>query len=517
VAAPQLAQDRQGTGRLDALGHHPEPEALGEREDAPDQRDAASCRGVLQRHDEGPVDLQLADREPLQVGEAGVAGPEVVERQPDTQRGEGVQHGQGPHRVAHDGGLGDLEHQPVRPDARLSQRGAHPVRQGRVVEAAGGQVDGHDEVQAGGLPPGGLLQRGGQHEVGQPVDQAGGLGDRHEHRRRDRPEEWVVPAGERLHPGHPSCGEVELGLVGDGETVLVERPVEVAEQGEPLGPAAVHGPFVDRHQPPVGARRGQRGVGAPEQLGGVRADRAFRRGGHAHPGAHADDGVGQGDGLGRGGPQQLGQLHRPARTDRRDRDGEVLAGQPGDRGPGQLQPAQPTGDLVEHLVADRVAEGVVHLAEPVDQHDEDRRLRLDLAAGLARPGRRARRAEVELERGHEHVPGGQARQAVVRRLPAQPVDQLAVAQPDHQVAGQHPGQLHVVGPEAAGPSAQPVGDDHQAVPAEADQVHHQGLPGAERLPATAAARGRSWWRGPVPRCRAAAGPAAAGRRRGGAC
>jgi hypothetical protein len=39
-----------------------------------------------QRRDEGTVDLEDVDREPLQIGERGIAGAELVEQQPDAER-----------------------------------------------------------------------------------------------------------------------------------------------------------------------------------------------------------------------------------------------------------------------------------------------------------------------------------------------------------------------------------------------------------------------------------------------
>ena len=65
------------------------------------------------------------------------------------------------------------------------------------------------------------------------------------------------------------------------------------------------------------------------------------------------------------------------------------------------------------------------------------------------------------------------------RLPPQPVDELGVAHPHHQVAGQGGGEVDVVGPEAAGPGA--VGEDEDAVAARAGQVDHEGLAGPERV------------------------------------
>ena len=77
---------------LDALGDDLQPEAPGQADDGGDQRRAARVR-VDQRIDERLVDLEHVDGEALQMAERGVAGPEVVDGDPDAQLpelGEGL-------------------------------------------------------------------------------------------------------------------------------------------------------------------------------------------------------------------------------------------------------------------------------------------------------------------------------------------------------------------------------------------------------------------------------------------
>ena len=100
---------------LDALGDDPQPERLAERDDRMGERPLVGA--PVGRHDEVPGDLQDVDREPAQVAERRVAGPEVVDRDPDAAVAERLELG--------DRRLGVLEHRRSR-SAR-----------GRAVTAAG--------------------------------------------------------------------------------------------------------------------------------------------------------------------------------------------------------------------------------------------------------------------------------------------------------------------------------------------------------------------------------------------
>ena len=68
---------------LDALGDRLDRERLAELHEGVDQRLALLV--VLRAQDERPVDLQRVDGEPLQVSQRGVAGAEVVDRDPHAE------------------------------------------------------------------------------------------------------------------------------------------------------------------------------------------------------------------------------------------------------------------------------------------------------------------------------------------------------------------------------------------------------------------------------------------------
>ena len=78
AVAAELAQAGELGLVLDALGDRAQAEAAAELDERLDQR-VALVR-ARRRGDERAVDLQRVDRQLLQVGERGVAGAEVVDR-----------------------------------------------------------------------------------------------------------------------------------------------------------------------------------------------------------------------------------------------------------------------------------------------------------------------------------------------------------------------------------------------------------------------------------------------------
>src|SRR3954468_7115451 len=82
--APERQQRVELPTRLDALRHDRQAQCVTEAHHRGDDR------GVLaldaEAGYEGEIDLYRAEREPLEVAERRVAGAEIVDRQPDTQR-----------------------------------------------------------------------------------------------------------------------------------------------------------------------------------------------------------------------------------------------------------------------------------------------------------------------------------------------------------------------------------------------------------------------------------------------
>src|SRR3954447_10932408 len=75
----ELAQEIQRRLVLDPLGDGPLAEAGGQRDDPGDH--GARSRGLAQVAHELHVDLEIPDRQVLEIGEGRIAGAEVIERE----------------------------------------------------------------------------------------------------------------------------------------------------------------------------------------------------------------------------------------------------------------------------------------------------------------------------------------------------------------------------------------------------------------------------------------------------
>src|SRR5882762_10484653 len=105
--------------RFHALSHDLEFEAVREADDR--ERDHGVLRVGGDVANEGVVDLERIDRETLQVCEARVARPEIVHRDPHTRVLQPAKRARSALRIAHQQGLGELELDERRIDARFPQ------------------------------------------------------------------------------------------------------------------------------------------------------------------------------------------------------------------------------------------------------------------------------------------------------------------------------------------------------------------------------------------------------------
>ena len=93
---PASRTSRRCSGGLHALGHRPDAQGAGERHDRGQDRAGVTGGHPLGGGEQGPVDLQRADRQRQQLGQRGPAGAEVVDRHPHAHA---AQHGAaGPRR-----------------------------------------------------------------------------------------------------------------------------------------------------------------------------------------------------------------------------------------------------------------------------------------------------------------------------------------------------------------------------------------------------------------------------------
>src|SRR5471030_93119 len=369
VAAGTL-QEGQLFERLDAFGDHLVLELLGDADDG--AGDGAVVGVAGNAGGERAVDLQRVDREALQVGQAGITGAEVVQRQGHAQRRDAVHDADHAVDVVHQRAFGDFQFQPCGLEAVALQRGGHAQRQ-RRGEFARRDVDGQaDRRQAGQLPR--LRLRAGflQHPLADLHHQPGGLGQRDEFGRRHQAALGMQPAHQRLGADDLAAADAELGLVVQQQLAVAERVAQPGFDAHAFLHALVHVLAVEGDvvvlavAALLGAEHGD--VGQPQQRFGVAA--ILRVDADADAAADPQIVAVDQEGLGQRG-QQLVRHHARlvVLADVEQADGEFVAAQPRH----QVLVAQHRAEAARHVaqqrVADLAAQGVVDQLETV-QVDE---------------------------------------------------------------------------------------------------------------------------------------------------
>ena len=186
VALRLLAAELEGplelARGLDALGHRRDAQRPG---DGHHRADQARVRAVLvEAVHEAAVDLDLVDRQLLEVGERRVPGAEVVDGHPDTARAQGGEHLGDEVHVLHHGRLGQLDAQrrgrragggeSVRPmwSITRSSRSCRADRLTDIVSSWPSPISARRRAR--------VAQASVDHPVAELDDQAGVLGDRDE-------------------------------------------------------------------------------------------------------------------------------------------------------------------------------------------------------------------------------------------------------------------------------------------------------------------------------------------------
>ena len=216
------AQLHQLRGLLDAFCRRLDVERVGELGDRAD--DGARAVAGQQVLDEAAVDLELVEREALQIAERRIAGAEIVERDADAERAQRVEQPQRRLAAFEEDRFGDLDLEPVRREPAVGKR-----EQDGFVELAAVELHRRDvDRDADMLGPARRLRAGfAEHPGADRHDQPGILGDRDELGRRNQPARRVVPADQRLERADAIVLEVEQRLVEQFELAALEREAEV--------------------------------------------------------------------------------------------------------------------------------------------------------------------------------------------------------------------------------------------------------------------------------------------------
>ena len=250
---------------LDAFGDGADADGVGQLHAAGHDGRVAAVRA--ESGDEGAVDLELVDGKALEVGEAGIAGAEVVDRQAHAECLKGGEGGQCSVGIVHERRLGDLQGQRCRVQAVPGEGGGDHAQEFGIGELAGGQVHRHLQRQAiDVLPSGGLGDGFVQYPGAQLPDQPGLLGHLDKLSRRQQSSNGMRPAHQRLHAGRTPGAQVHPRLVVQPQFTGVDTAPQLTEQQQPVrcgigGGRVVQLPAVA----PAGLGPVHRDVGVPQQ------------------------------------------------------------------------------------------------------------------------------------------------------------------------------------------------------------------------------------------------------------
>ena len=369
---------------LDAFGDHLQPQRPPHVDDRAHDRAVALVAG--QALDEATIDLQLPDRDPLQVGQARIAGAEVVDRQPHAEPGQRLQPRQRFLRILDQDRFGQLQVERVGRQARLAQQPGHAVDEVGSVEQQRRDVDRDHQAQPVGVPLCGLAHRLAEHPLADRDDEAALFGHRNELGRRHLAQLRVVPAQQRLGADHAAARQIDLRLVVQPQAPQRQRLAHRVVDTHP-GPQvdvlvrlveAVAGPAAFLHAVHRLVGVAQQGV---HRVAVVRVERDADAARHGETQAPMHERARHGldhalrDGLGAGHVGLVKEHH------------ELVAAEPGHGVDLAHAGGDALGHVDQHLVADPVAERVVDVLEAVEVEEQHRERRaVALRHGQREPG-----------------------------------------------------------------------------------------------------------------------------------
>ena len=207
--------DQEAFGRLvlDAFGDDLQPQRVGHPDHRPYQRGRSP--GFVELAQEHLVDLQLVHRKLAQVGEGGVARPEIVDRLSDAHAAkfEGGAHQE--LRLIGERRLGEFDHHPVGGDAAAGEQLREHRQRLRIDQVTRREVHRAAQVEPLVAQLRGRREEPAQHQFAQRLDQPRLLGERNEvaggHHRAVRTD----PARKRLCAGELAGAQAELRLEPD--------------------------------------------------------------------------------------------------------------------------------------------------------------------------------------------------------------------------------------------------------------------------------------------------------------
>ena len=336
---------------------------------------------------EALVDLELVHGQALEVGQRGVAGAEVVQREGHAHVAAGHHDLGDAGQVAQSAGLQHLQLQVAVLHLGVGgQAGAQALHEIGLLQLARTQVDADRQVQAGGAPGVHLLQGGLHHPLADVERQRVVLDDGQEAAGRQQAAVRVLPADQRFGPDDLARAHVHLGLVVQHELVVEQGVADVLDALV----VAAHAAVLLGIEDVAAVLAGQLGlvhglVGLAQQLVGIDLF-GLRVGGQAQAGRDLQRQLADGHGLGGGGQHAVdhGQglfgvaevLHH---------GDELIAPDARQRVALAQGVADARGQCHQQLVTGFVAVAVVHRLEAVEvevEHGQPQPAPLGLGHGL---------------------------------------------------------------------------------------------------------------------------------------
>ena len=361
----QRAHGVQFILRLDPFGGRIHLQGIGQADNRRDDRGVPAF-GAGHAANEALVDLDLVERRVLQIAERGIAGPEVVEREPHAQQLQLREHVRRGIFIAQEDRLGQFQFQPLGLQAGMGQRLGDHRGKARIAELRGRHVDRHPHAARPGRRFGaGPLE----HPIAQRADQVGFLGNRNEHPRRDFAQFGMSPARQGLQRHHLVALGIDDRLIDHVHLVMRQG---IAQLFLDLAAALRFGMEFAGIEPELAAPAALRGierqVGRTDQLFGI--DPVVR--GNRDPDRGTDDATAAFDliGLADHGDDRPGDFAQPPPViEIGNHDLEFVAAQPPDLAARFGDDAlQAPGHLLEQFIARRMAQGIVDRLEPVEVH-----------------------------------------------------------------------------------------------------------------------------------------------------
>ena len=254
-------------GGFHALGGGRHAHAVGERGNRAHDVERARILGDVL--DEGTVDLDLVEREALQVGQRRISGAEIVHRDPDPERPQLMQHRKRGLLVVQQYALGDLDLQPRGCKAGSRERADDHLHQAGTAKLDRRNIDGDVKIVrplrggGAGLP---------DHPLAHRDDEADLFGQRNEVGRRDHPLARMIPAYQGLEAADFLARQVDHRLVVQLEFACRQRLAQVLLHDAAGLHLQVHHGFEEAERAAAVALGAvEREVGVAQQFVGVRS------------------------------------------------------------------------------------------------------------------------------------------------------------------------------------------------------------------------------------------------------